>query len=92
MRKVSTKEAARRFYQLLNAAEKGPVMIERHGRPRAAIMSARDFEIVQRILAREKTRLAAGLLQGAIEKTASGHFNKAVKLKNAALLLGGIVR
>lgn len=92
MCKVSTKEAARRFYQLLDAAEKGPVMIERHGRPRAAIMSARDFEIVLRIVAREKERLTAGLLHGAIEKTASGHFNKALKLRNAALLLAGITR
>lgn len=67
-------------------------MIERHGCPRAAILSARDFEIVLRIVARQKEGLTAGLLQGAIEKTASGHFNKAVKLKNAALLLAGMTR
>ncbi|MFZ5617202.1 MAG: type II toxin-antitoxin system Phd/YefM family antitoxin [Pseudomonadota bacterium] len=92
MRRVSTKEAARRFYQLLDAAEEAPVMIERHGRPRAAIVSARDFEIVARILAREKDWLAAEFLGAAIKRVEDGHFNKAIALKNAALLIGGVLK
>ena len=92
MRRVSTREAARRFYKLLAEAEFAPVMIERYGRPRAAIMSARDFEIVQRILAREKENLAATFLGAAIEKISDGHFNKAIRLRDAALIVGGVVK
>ncbi len=62
MQSVSTKEAARNIHRLLDAAEDGPVMIMRHGRKRAAIMCANDFDIVLRILDRERDRLAAGFL------------------------------
>jgi prevent-host-death family protein len=92
MRRVSTKEASRRLYRLLDDAEESPVMIERHGRPRAVIMSAADFEIVQRILDRHRERATTALMAGAIEKIAEGRFRKAVNLRKAALLLGGITR
>jgi prevent-host-death family protein len=92
MRRVSTKEASRRFYRLLDDAEEAPVVIERYGRPRAVIMSAADFAIVERFLGRHQEQVTAALMAGAIEKIAEGRFRKAVNLRKAALLLGGITR
>jgi prevent-host-death family protein len=92
MRRISTKEASRRFSRLLDDVTEAPVMIERYGRPRAVIMSAADFGIVQRVLDRHRDGATAALMEGAIEKIAEGRFRKAVNLRKAALLLGGITR
>ncbi len=92
MKEVSTREAARNLYRLLDAAKDGPVVITRYGRKRAAIVNAEDFDILMRLLRRHKDIIAGRCLEGAIEKIADGHFNKALKLRHAALLLGGILK
>ena len=92
MIRVSTREAARRFHRLLKEAEDAPVVIERYGRRRAVIMSAHDFGVVERILAREKDEMATRCLEAALERIADGQLNKAINLQNAARLLGGLIK
>lgn len=92
MKEVSTREAARKFFRLLDDAAAAPVMITRRGRPRAVIMSARDFSIVQKLLARERGAASADMLDAAIERVARGEHRKAIHLKDAALLLGGVLK
>ena len=44
MRKMASGEAKNRFGELLDAAQREPVTIEKHGRPVAVVVSAEDYE------------------------------------------------
>jgi prevent-host-death family protein len=46
---VAAKEAKNRFGQLLDDAQRGPVIIEKNGRPFAIVQSYADFEETQRL-------------------------------------------
>ncbi len=48
MKIVAAKEAKNRFGQLIDDAQRGPVMIEKNGRPFAVVQSFADFEEAQR--------------------------------------------
>ena len=48
MKTVAAKEAKNRFGQLIDDAQRGPVMIEKNGRPFAVVQSYEDFEETQR--------------------------------------------
>jgi prevent-host-death family protein len=49
MKTVAAKDAKNRFGQLIDDAQRGPVMIEKNGRPFAVVQSYADFEETQRI-------------------------------------------
>ena len=49
MKTVAAKEAKNRFGQLLDDAQRGPVTIEKNGRPFAVVQSYADFEETQRL-------------------------------------------
>ena len=49
MKTVEAKEAKNRFGQLIDDAQRGPVTIEKNGRPFAVVQSYADFEEVQRL-------------------------------------------
>lgn len=59
MARYSTTDAARRFSAMLDLSEREPVLIERHGRPRAALVSMRRFELYEALLRREMEAMAA---------------------------------
>jgi prevent-host-death family protein len=47
MRSIAALEAKNRFGALLDAAQREPVTIEKHGRPVAVLVSAADYEELQ---------------------------------------------
>lgn len=47
MKTVAAKEAKNRFGQLMDDAQRGPVTIEKNGRPFAVVQSYADFEETQ---------------------------------------------
>ena len=49
MKTVAAKEAKTRFGQLMDDAQRGPVTIEKNGRPFAVVQSYADFEETQRL-------------------------------------------
>ena len=62
MKRVSTNDAKQRFGEVLDAAQRAPVIIERHGRPKAILMSYEDYdEQQQRKLAALKHDIQIGL-------------------------------
>jgi prevent-host-death family protein len=48
MMQVSSVEAQNRFGQLLDKAQREPIIITRHGRPAAYLISPQDMEALQR--------------------------------------------
>ncbi len=48
MMKVSSVEAQNRFGQLLDKAQREPIIITRHGRPAAYLISPQDMDALQR--------------------------------------------
>ncbi|MDO8588255.1 MAG: type II toxin-antitoxin system Phd/YefM family antitoxin [Armatimonadota bacterium] len=44
MAKLSSKQAQSRFGELIDVAQHEPVVIERHGRPIAVVLSVQDYE------------------------------------------------
>ena len=49
MKRVGAREAKNRFDQLIDDAQRGPVIIEKNGRPFAVVQSFADFEATQQI-------------------------------------------
>ncbi len=47
MRTMAALDAKNRFGELLDAAQREPVTIEKHGRPVAVMLSAQDYEDLQ---------------------------------------------
>jgi prevent-host-death family protein len=43
MKRMSANDAKQRFGEVLDAAQRAPVIIERHGRPKAIVLSYDDF-------------------------------------------------
>ncbi len=58
MRSMAAKEAKNHFGELLDTAQREPVMIEKHGRPVAVVMSIHDYNELK--LARLRAKLAIG--------------------------------
>lgn len=44
MTKMAAKDAKNRFGELLDSAQRGPVSIEKHGRPVAVLISQEEYE------------------------------------------------
>ncbi len=59
MTAVSATEAKQRFAALLDAAQRGPVRIQRHERDVAVLVSAEEYERIMRDRWREFDRLSA---------------------------------
>ena len=49
MKTVAAKEAKNRFGQLIDDAQRGPVTIEKNGRPFAVVQSYEDFQRSERL-------------------------------------------
>ena len=62
MRRVAALEAKNRFGELLDAAQREPVTIEKHGRAVAVVVSAEDYkELEAAKLAALRARIDMGL-------------------------------
>lgn len=49
MKSVTAKEAKNRFGQLIDDAQRGPVTINKNGRPFAVVQSYADFQMAQQL-------------------------------------------
>ena len=49
MKTIAALEAKNRFGELLDSAQRGPVTIEKHGRPVAVVVSAEEYDSIQRM-------------------------------------------
>ncbi len=49
MKSVTAKDAKNRFGQLLDDAQRGPVTIEKYGRPFAVVQSYEDYQMAQQL-------------------------------------------
>jgi prevent-host-death family protein len=58
MTEISATQAKQRFASLLDAAQRGPVRIQRHERDVAVLVSAEEYESIRRLRARELIRLS----------------------------------
>ncbi len=61
MKAIAAREAKNKFGSLMDAAQRGPVAIEKHGRPVAVIMSVEEYRQIK--LGRLQSELRAGLDQ-----------------------------
>ncbi|MEQ9334651.1 type II toxin-antitoxin system Phd/YefM family antitoxin [Thalassobaculum sp.] len=62
MRKVAALEAKNRFGELLNAAQREPVTIEKHGKAVAVVLSTEDYQDFEALkLARLRGEIQTGL-------------------------------
>lgn len=62
MRNMAALQAKNRFGELLDAAQRGPVTIEKHGRPVAVVVSAEDYKELEGLkLARLRDKIQKGL-------------------------------
>jgi prevent-host-death family protein len=64
MRRYSATEAARRFAALIDEAEAGPIVIENHGRERAALVSIRRYQIYEALVRCELDLMTAEKASG----------------------------
>lgn len=89
MTKFSTKEAAKRFYEVLKEAQTRPVVINRHQRPRAVVMSISRFRLYEKLVAHIAEDAAVCALADALEKAQGGRLGLAHRaLKDVALFKG----
>ena len=72
MRVISAHEAKARFGQLLDAARDEPVMIEKHGRGVAVVMSRDEYEAVQDL----KLQHLRAEIQKGMDDLAGGRFEQ----------------
>lgn len=88
MAAYSTSEAARRLSALLSEAERRTVIIERHGRARAAPVSMRRYEIYEGLVRKELDAMALESLEGALGAACEGKTGQAARLLLRARSLG----
>ena len=96
MKRVSAREAKNRFGQLIDDAQRGPVTIEKNGRPFAVVQSFADFEATQQVKL-EALRLGIGEARGALvsdrqipfDKTAVEKIKAAGRKKLASVMTEG---
>lgn len=87
---VPTKTAARCFYRLLEDADEAPVVISRHGRPRAVVVSIRRFRLYEKVLAHVSEDAAAASLRAALENAREGRLGLASRALKRAAELGAV--
>jgi antitoxin Phd len=68
MKTVSATEAKQRLAALLDAAQREPVLIRRHDRDVAVIMSAEEYERIRGANVAELDRLCERVSQQAVER------------------------
>lgn len=58
MTTVSATQAKQRFAELLDKAQRGPVLIQKHDRDVAVLLSAEEYEEIRKLRAEELIRLS----------------------------------
>ncbi|HBK92241.1 MAG TPA: hypothetical protein DDZ68_11275 [Parvularcula sp.] len=90
MKTYTSKEASRRLAAVLKDAQVSPVVIERHGRARAAVVSMRRFELCERLLRNALDAAAVDALHGSLEAAKDGKLKTAGRLRLMARSMAGL--
>jgi prevent-host-death family protein len=90
VRTYTTKEASRRLSAVLKDAQVSPVVIERHGRGRAAVMSIRRFELCEKLLRNAMDEMAVDALHDSLEAAKDGKLRTAAQLRLMARSMAGL--
>ena len=73
MRSIAALQAKNRFGELLDAAQREPVTIEKHGRPVAVLVSAQEYQEMEALkLANLRREIAKGLADIEAGRTVRG--------------------
>ena len=73
MRRFTAAEAKNRFGELLDSAQRGPVTIEKHGRPAAVMLSHDEYEALSAFkLTALRDEIAVGLADARAGRTIDG--------------------
>ena len=80
----TTKQAQRRFYDLLDAARRAPVVIACHGRPRAVVVSAQDWRLYEGLARVQAAARAASLLDRASVLIEAGQVHEGEQHRQSA--------
>lgn len=81
MTAYSIGDVKRRLATALDEAQRRPVIIKRHGRARAAIISMRCFDIYETLIRKEFEQMAAKTLHDSIKATREGRLTTAAQLR-----------
>ena len=85
MRSMAALEAKNRFGELLDAAQREPVTIEKHGRPVAVVVSAEDFKELEAL---KLSLLRSEILKGQDDVAAGRTVEGAKAFRKARSKLG----
>lgn len=90
MVEMSAKEAQRRFFAMLKAADGGVVIVTRRGRPRTAVMSIKQYRAYERVFEHLRREAAMAAFQSALDLAQEGRLAEAdAALRNGRFLAGG---
>jgi prevent-host-death family protein len=81
LRRLAATAVARRFGETIDEALLDPVIIERHGRPCAVLMSVERFQLHERLAQERSLDLAAEDLRGAIAAACDGRLKTSASLR-----------
>ncbi len=84
----SARLAAKRFGEVLEASDADPVVIQRHGRPRAAVIGWRLFKAYEKAYEADFEERRVRLVENAIELIAAGEFGTGQRVIALAARLG----
>jgi PHD/YefM family antitoxin component YafN of YafNO toxin-antitoxin module len=90
MHRISSKAAEKQFFAVLKNADEAPVIIERHGRARAAIVSISRFRLYEKLLAYFADEVAIEQFKEAADHAGNGRLGLAAKSRKAALRIAGV--
>ncbi|MEZ5920641.1 MAG: type II toxin-antitoxin system Phd/YefM family antitoxin [Parvularculaceae bacterium] len=84
----SARTAAKNFGAMLDAADKAPVTINRHGRPRAVMIGWREFQHYQKAYEEAMDLRVLEILRQSVEHLAAGRLGRGEKALALAKKLG----
>ena len=90
LKTYSTKQASRRLAEVLAAAQDMPVIVERHGRPHAVVMSIQRFEIGEKLVRQALDEMGVALLNESIDTTRNGKLRLATRLRLKSQAMAGL--
>jgi len=76
MNVFSARDAAKRFGEVLEACDDGPVTINRNGRARAVVLSARDFEDYETAMKKYREERCLDLVVKSLDLLKDGRLGK----------------
>ncbi len=87
MMRYSRTAAARRFAEVLKEADKEPVFIDWHGRPRSVVISKDRYDLYTKLLVMAMDEMTVDSIHDSLDAAREGRFKTAARLRMQARLL-----